>query len=633
MEKSLSYYQSKIGEMMANDVDAYDVFYEVDKMFHGDIELPRELRDLDDLRLIKDSSPHDSLYNATVALANSQLSLTVTPLGDAEAEFMRANRMEQALQWNWKRANMRGMGRKIWGIAHSAIRYDLCITRVDDLYFYLPKDPAKWTKANRRAARAGRFVITVLPPHKVHFQVSELAGAFCVVSARNMPLPKVVEYYEGIAGTDKVGMQIKATVEKIRADFADDAAGFEQARFMLYQYIDDDKRLDYGHIMQGMEDDETAGGESDYVFIDAENKLPFIPYTVRGGASDVESEPEHTYHPMLASAHWFDLWRNAILTKSLVFSDILRRIRELRGTYEGTTTDAVPPDDGTGGDKALPPGTTYRRQPPTNVDPQALQLVDGIANDLAATTSASALGNLSRYSNTAFSTMNAIVQVEMGKLNPQKNIIQDTISDQCYLFCEWTKFTKKPLQAWRTEKGRVGEKDVSYGEEIQIKDSDYSLDSLFISAAITPETPTDQLQKMTIAENLVALGMSAEEALEMMNVPHAGLQKDKRSLELLKDGVLQATIEKIRAKLVGEVELMLQQKAAEIQQKQDAAALAAQQGAQGGGGGGQQPPAGNPFAGAGGMDSAAGGAPIQAAPGMGREQMTGQARNGMDVAV
>lgn len=622
MDKNLSWYQGKIQEMMDNDVDAYSIFNDVDKMFHGDIKLPTELEQMDDIRLIKDSSPHDSLYNATVALANSQIALTVTPLGDVDEEFARANRMEQALQWNWRRANMRGMSRKIWSIAHSALRYDLCITRVDDLYFYLPKDKNKWSKANRRAARAGRFVITVLPPHKVHFQVSEIGGAFCVVSARNLPLPKVIEYYEGIAGTDKTGKQIKATLESIKAEY-EDGQGLAEARFMLYQYMDDDTRLDYGHVVEGTAEDDTAGGEDDYIFIQAENKLPFIPYTVRGGASDVEPDPEYLYHPMLASAEWNDLWKNSVLIRSLVMSEIIRRLREIRGTYEGTTTDSVPPDDGTGGDKALPVGTTYRRQPPTQIDPQAIGVLEGISNDLQATTSASALGNLSRYSNTAFSTMNAIVQVEMGKLNPQKNIIQDTIADQCFLFCEWTKFTKKPLQAWRTDSTKVKGKDMPRGEEIQIKDSDYDLDRLFIACSITPETPTDQLQKINITEKLVQMGMSAEEGLEMMNVPHAGLQKDKRALELLKDGVLQAMVERIRAKMVGEVEIQLQQMMAGIQQQQQANQMAQQQGA-----------AGDPFAGAEGMDPSAGGVPpIQGAPGMGREQMNGQARNGMDIAV
>ena len=631
--EELDYYQNKIYEMMNNDVEAYEIFESVDKMFHGDIALPTQLQQMDDIRLIKDSSPHDSLYNATVALANSQLSLTVVPLGDAEGEFMRANKMEQALQWNWKRANMRGPSRKIWSIAHSALRYDLCVTRVDDLMFYLPKDKSKWSKANKRAARAGRFVITVLPPHKVHFQTSELSGAFCVVSARNLPLPKVIEYYEGIAGTDKTGRQIKAAIAKIKAEYEGDASSLENARFMLYQYTDDETRLDYGHVMETTDDDAEAGGNDDYVFIKTENKLPFMNYTVRGGASDVEADPKYLYHPMLASAHWNDLWTNTVLAKSLVMSDVLRRIREVRETYEGNSAESVAPDDGTGGAKALPPGTTLRRQPPTTIDPQAISLLEGLSNDLMATTSASALGNLSRYSNTAFSTMNAIVQVEMGKLNPQKNIIQDTISDQCYLFCEWTKFTKTPLQAWRTEKGKVGEKDVPYGEEIQISGDDYDLDRLFISASIAPETPTDQLQRMNIVEKLVQMGMAAEEGLEMMNVPHAGLQKDKRALELLKDGVLNALIQQITTLKTGEAQVKIQQMMAQLQQEQmqqqqaQAAQQAQQQGQQGQGG---------PFAGMQGAayDPAAGGSPaIQGAAGMGREQMAGQSRSGMDMAV
>lgn len=628
MERNLEWYQGKIQEMMNNDTDPYSIFYEVDKMYHGEIKLPAELEALDDVRLIKDSGPHDALYNATVALANSRVRLEMNPLGDVDQEFVRANRIEQALLWNWDRANMRGMSRKIWSIAHSALRYDVCITRVDDLEFYLPKDKSKWTKANKRAARAGRFVITVLPPHKVHFQISDIGGAFCVAAVRNMPLPRVLEYYEGIAGTDKVGKQIKATVEKIKAEF-ESASELEQARFMLYQYTDDDKRLDYGHIVDSLTEDETAGGADDFVFIDAENKIPFINYTVRGGASDVEPDPEYLYHPMLASAHWNEHWKNVVLIKSLVYSDVIRRIREVRETYEGAAADMTPPDDGTGGAKAMPPGTTLKRQPPTQIDAQAIGLLEGVSQDLNATTSASALGNLSRYSNTAFSTMNAIVQVEMGKLNPQKNIIQDTVSDQCYLFCEWSKFTKVPLQAWRTETKRVRDMELPKGEEIQIKPDDYDLDRLHLSCTITPATPTDQMQQMNITEKLVQMGMSAEEGLEMMNVSHTSLQKDKRSMEMLQDGVLQALIAKIQTMETGKAQVEIQKLMMALQQQQ-------QQGQQQGAAPAPGAEGGGPFAGMGGagMDPAAGGMPpIQGAPGMGREQMAGMARNGMDMAV
>lgn len=623
MAKSRSYYRGKIGEMIQNDEPAYKIFRDVDAMFHGDIALPPELDDFEDIRIIKDSSPHDALYNATVVLANSRMNLSLTPLGNAEGEFVKADQMEEALKWNWNRANMRGTSRKIWSIAHSALRYDLAVTRVDDLVYHLPKNQELWSKANRRAARAGRFVITVIPPHKVHFQTSEMGGAFCVVSARNMPLPKVIEYYEGIAGTDKTGKQIMAAIDEIRAKLG--SKKYENTRFMLYQYTDDDKRFDYGHIMEAetTEEDDTGGSEDDFVFINSENKIPFMNYTARGGASDVETDPMYSYHPMLAGAEWHDLWKNTVLTKSLVFSEVIRRLREVRDTYEGSAAELVEPDDGSGGAKALPPGTTMRRLAPSQIDPQAVALMEMIGGGLNQSTSASTLGNLSRYSNAAFSTMNAIIQVEMGKLNPQRNIIQDTIADECYLFCEWTKFTKQPLQAWRGEAKRILERELPRGEEIQISDKDYNLDRLFISCTITPETPTDRMQTMNIVEKLVQMGMSMEEGLEMMNVAHADLQKDKRALEILKDGMLQALINKITEIKKGEAQVA-------VQQMLQAAAPQPQPGAQPGP---QPQPGAFGGLGGGGFNTAEGGEPpIEGAPGMGREQMAGTDRGGRAIA-
>lgn len=629
--KSFEWYQGKIGEMMQNDADSYEIFDQVDRMFHGEITLPAALQDLDDIRLIKDSAPHDALYNARVALANSRIRLDVTPLGNAEAEFIAANRMEQALQWNWEKANMRGPTRKIESISDSALRYDCCVTRVDDLMFWLPRDQSKWTKANRRAARLGRFVITVIPPHNIHTQVSATSGAFCVLSARNLPLADVIDYYESLAGTNKEGRQIKATVAKIKADVGE-KEGYQELRFMLYQYTDDEKRLDYGHLMEEDESvDDSGGGGDEYVFVDTENKIPFLPYTVRAGGSEVETDTKYKYHPMLASVYWHDLWTNSVLVRSLVFSDIIRRVRETREFYRGPNTDAVPPDDGTGGAKALPPNVDVVRPQPTQVDPQAFQVLTAIDSSLQGTTSASSLGNLSKYSNTAFSTMNAIVNVEMGKLNPQKNIIQDTIADECYLFCEWAKFTRKPIQAWREADKKVGETMLPRGEEIQIGEHDYDLFRTFIKCTITPETPTDKMQQMNIVEKLVLLGMSREEALEMMNVPHAALQLDRNAVETLKQGALQALIAKLQTMKTGEAQVVIQKMMMALQQPA--------QGAPGGapppqgGGGGAPPP--DPFAqmGGGGFDPAMGGEPpMEGAPGMGREQMNGMDRTGEDIA-
>ncbi len=648
MPKSFDWYRGKIAEMMTNDSESYEIFYQVDKMYHGEITLPQQLQDFDDVRIIKDSSPHDALYNATVALANSRIRLDVTPLGDAEAEFVQANRMEQALQWNWEKANMRGAKRKIESIADSALRYDGCVTRVDDLMFWLPKDKSKWSKANKRAARLGRFVLAVIPPHNIHVQSSDISGTFCVLSARNLALSEVLDYYESIAGTNKEGAKIKATLRALREEVGEQE-GYEEQRFMLYQYTDDDKRLDYGHLMgEDNTIDDSGGTDADHVFIDTENKLPFINYTARLGGSEVETDPKYKYHPMLASAHWHELWQNSVLARSLVFSDIIRRIRETREFYRGSNTELVPPDDGAGGAKALPPNVDVVRPQPTTVDPQAFQVLEELAGSLLQTTSASALGNLSRYSNTAFSTMNAIVQVEMGKLNPQKNIIQDTIADQCYLFCEWAKFTKVPIQAWREEPAKVGETQLPRGEEIQIGEGDYDLYRTFIKCTITPETPTDKMQQMNIVEKLVLMGMSAEEALEMMNVPHAGLQKDKRALEILKDGKVQALIAKFTALAQGDAQVETAKKMAVLQQAQAQAAQqqtqpSAPSGLPAGPQAGAEPSplpvattqTGTPFEGMGGSGvnpAEMGTPPVEGAPGMGREQMNGQTRTGEDIA-
>lgn len=625
-DKNLRWYQDRVDEMIEDDSDRNKLFDAVDDMFHGVIELPAQLKEFDDIRLNKDSTPHDALYNGTTFLANSRVRFEITPLGDAPAEIEKANRMEQSIGWHWDMTNMRGMSRKIFDIAHSALRYDLCVTRVDDLLHWLPKSESSWSKANRRAVRGGRFITTVLPPHSMHFQMSPLGGSHVIVSTQVLPLLDVVDYYLGLAGTNDDGKKIKAAVEKMK-QYTDNS--LEELNFFLVNYTDDEKRLVYGHITDMDVDRITASEreseENVFVFIDTENKMPFINYTVRGGASEVEIDPVYKYHPMLASAHWHGLWADSVLAKSLAFSDVIRRLRETREFYIGNATDQVPPDDGTGGAKPMPPGVDVKRMPPTQLDPQAFQVIADFSGSLNKTTGTSILGGLNNVSaSTPYSSINAQIQLAQGNMNPQRNIIQDTIRDIAYMFCEWTKYTKKPLQSWRTMDAKVGDTVQPRGQEIQISDKDYDLRRTFISCTITPEVPTDQTQKINNARLLIDMGMSKRDALESLSIPHPETQLDASSLEKIQEGYVQALITELVATANAKVQMMVQQGQAQIQQQQ-----MAQQQAQ------QQPPPPTPFdqaAGAGFDPSAGGQPPIQAAPGMGREQMNGQTQSGQDIA-
>lgn len=597
MDKKLSWYQGKIGEMIAND-NKHELFNAIDDMYHGNIELPQQLKDFDDIRLNKDSTPHDALYNATTALSNSKVRFEIMPLGVEPKEYEKANMMEESLTWHWEQSNMRGMARKIVEITSSALRYDLCVTRVEDLMWWLPKNQTSWTKANKRAARNGRFPVTVLPPHSMYFQNSPFTGTSCILSARLLPLTEVVDYYQGLAGKNDLGKKLLKTIDSIQSEAGDD---YSELYFMLYDYTDDDKRLVYGHIAESLEDN--GGNEDDYVFMDTENKMPFINYTVRGGQSDIETDSDFKYHPMLASAHWHGLWTDAVLAKSLTFSDVIRRLREVRATYEGVGTDQVPPDDGTGGDKALPPGVTRKVQPPTTLDQQAFQIVQEYSTNLNKTTGTSILGNLNQISgSTPYSSIQAQIQLALGNLNPQRNIIQDTIRDIGYLYCEWVKFTKKPFQSWRKEEKLLGETKFPRGQEIQIAPEDYSLDRLHIYCTITPETPTDLTGRINNARLLKELGMSARDLLESLNVPHPEMQLDMSAIEKLKEGAIQAQITKMVGMANMEVQIKQQQAMQAMQQQAEQAAQQQQAQQQS-----QQPP--SPFPGGAGFDPAQGGQP------------------------
>lgn len=636
MARDLEWYQSKVDEMIENDVERNELFVAMDDMFHGNIELPEQLKEFDDIRLNKDSTPHDALYNGATFLANSRIRFDITPLGDNPKEIERANEMEEVLSWHWNMANMRGMSRKIYDIAHSALRYDLAVTRVDDLMHWIPKSETKWSKANHRAIRAGRFLVTVLPPHSMHFQISPLGGSHTIVSAQVLPLLDVVDYYLGLAGENEDGKKIKAAVAKLK-QYTEDA--LEDFNFFLVNYTDDDKRLVYGHITDMdnniLSSESTTGkGENDFVFIDTENKMPFINYTVRGGASDVEQDPAYKYHPMLASAHWHGLWADTVLAKSLAFSDIIRRLRETREFYVGNATDQVQPDTGTGEAKPLPPGVDVKRLPPTQIDQQVWQVIADYSGSLNKTTGTSILGALNNISaSTPFSSINAQIQLAEGNMNPQRNIIQDTIRDIAYQFCEWVKYTKKPLQAWRTTGMKIEGTDVPRGKEMQISAKDYDLRRTFISCTITPETPTDQTQKINNARLLVDMGMSKRDALESLSVPHPESQLDASSLEKIKEGMVQAIITELVATANAKVQMQVQQATMQAQQQQAAQQQAAAQE--------QQQQAANPqsqispydMAQGQGFNPAAGGQPpIEAAPGQGREQMNGQTNGGEDVA-
>ena len=646
--KGVDWYMGLMNELDTDFQDVVDLFENIDTMVRPEWSLPTEFTAvIKDVMAVVDTAPSDAINSGAIALSGSMPIFNVTPFGANRMEYDRAQKLESALTFNFKKSNTRGDGTIMYDIADSSLRYNTIAVRTDDLAYILPKNQKSWTPLQKAAWGNGRFLHQVYNPKEIRYTHTSL-GLTMVGYTETMRVQDVINHWELYENneTDE-GKMIAAELKELRENSG--MAGKTMPGGMRGVYFTQSYAIDYdgiaiwGSITNVDGEDLNQLARKDYVFAEQENEYGFLPWSIRVAGSRLEKDLQYRVNPLLAPLYWSGSWDKLNLAKSIIFSEPIRRARNPRGvsmTQDGTP---VTVDHQNGSDIALRTGEDYKPFNALTLDPNALNVVAQLEAAMNRTTGASMIGDTTKISsNTPFSTFSAMVKVALSRLDKQRQIMADsTVDMQCNVL-KWVTKTDIPLSAYMDANKalRSGTK-LPMGSKIHIMADDYDENNLGISARIRPSTPTDQMEQLNMAVIMsTKLNQPVSQLLEEMGYDNVGLSYELWTQEFLKTAATQATAAGMQAEAVGMAQAKVQQAMQALQQPPAAAGGGGAMGAQGGGEMSQNPndmaaPMGagggisqTSFGGLGGQEgfnpAMGGDSATAAAPSMGREQISGK---------
>ncbi|OIO25625.1 hypothetical protein AUJ15_02935 [Candidatus Micrarchaeota archaeon CG1_02_55_41] len=497
------------------------------------------------------------------------------------------NSWEKILMWQYRRANMRRKTTVTRDFAHSALRYDWITATVFDLEHL-------GGKRKKRALLNGKFGIRTYNPANVHAQYSDyMLERVCL--AETLHAHEVVAFY---------GEKAKELKKKITKQ---DGSLDTTIQVTHYDYWDDTYRFVY---------DEIEGGERLRVKLDDEHGLPFIPWVIASGGTELESDGKYQMEPLLFSDVRAKQWETQNLFSSLMYSLAAFRAAaptDVSKTLDGKGVDTSYKD--AGGQVQLGIGEEYQRLPPPQMDPVIKEMHDRLAAGISKGAGTKVLQLAEIPPGTAFATYNSIVQAGLSAIDNHKQLVERGLADVFGLMLKWSSHTGEALYAWQENR-----KQSNYGGQLRLEANTIPEDA-FIEVRLRPKVPSNRVQEINAASMMVQQLMYPQaRALEDLNVEDSGTAFEEWKTEQLNKAAVQAEAQAIIQRTQMDLQLRMQQMA----MAQQAQGQVPQQGA----------PAQQqgmvtqaPYAAMQGATPNQGGiSPYGAAPEVMREQITGEAR-------
>jgi hypothetical protein len=564
--------------------------------------------------------------------------IEIAPLNDAQEEYERTDMAEQAWQWEFERMNRIGQKSVHEQIMEDAMSYHAVAFQTEYLPYKLKGRP----KDNRTKAmlRSRCFNWVRHHPGTVHARHSDY-GLESVAKVHPYSVKTLMENF----GADNPG--IAKLMEKHRNAKPDELL---KTKYVLVDYMDLTNRVQFA-LPSPSGSVPSVVGDSDIVFMNEAHGLPFIPWVIIDKGDPI-------WTAVITSGTWDNMqYMNLIrFAKSIEQSTrstmIIKtpdgKLQNVWMDYSNPSNPIVVPMD----------GTTVEPFPSPQMDPQLENMFQAMKQDTSSSTVSHVLRDVSRFGDTPFSSVNQMVNLALGQLSRAKNAAGEAEAAGIYQGFQWIEHSGIPFTAYRpktTDSKVEGEPYNGKGGQIVIKPGAaptekqiakmddkglallartvyFDLEALYIHVELQSNNATDEQSRLNVVINAKdKLNMSTKEAWEKMGWTGYEINQNQRAIETLADTELQKEVqlillqvEEAKQKLI----MGIQQQAQQQQQQQEQAAMKQQQSQEAAllaQGGGQQPTMQ-------GQDMRAGGNPaMMQAPGMTREQVSGQSAAGEDI--
>lgn len=469
-------YVQRARDMRNIDKPRDELFAGIDDMWHGNWELPETMKAKPDMREIRDLSPHDALKSGSAILSTSLPHWSVQPMSPTDVENDRAEKIEYAIGYNYRRMNQRGTSTVLWDMVHSCLRYDAVAAWVDYLPYQFGNNP---TLRQKHALRKGPFATQVYSPATIHVQ-KDVYGLICVLQTINLSAQEVVGRWGSRA--DELKKRLTETQDT-------GIARFVYNDMMIYEE-DEIKRVVWGCITSSESEQES---EDEFIIMNEPIKTPFMPWVVRVGGSGLEQDPRYSVHPLLAPLYHTHKWKDLNVFQSIFQSEIIKMGRAPRVLSTTPSGDGVQIDYEDGSTINLRTGEEAEPWRPAPIDPNLKELVDRVRAEVSSATLPRILQNPEFAGNTPFASINAMIQTALGGLNPAKVLCEGAHEELALRMVEWAKFADKPLLAYRETNGVTGKEK---GSAVIVTTDLLEPESIQIRCRLFAEAPTDFNQRL-----------------------------------------------------------------------------------------------------------------------------------------
>lgn len=599
----------KIARKLEETRPLRDLFLAIDDIDKLNWDLPEALSAEEWARIDIDTSGHDALKAAANIFSAYLPKWDVQPRGPKEND--NAEILEAWLKWQYSLIDRRS-GSSVWNLMKQSVTYDMYCARVDYLPYYIK---GKKTAKQRNHLRNGSFVVIEEHPANILWERTPY-GLEWVSVAENTLASEIMNYWLPYP-------EAKAGVDKLKELIEND----EEATVNYFDYYDYDKRVVYFYESETL-NEEDVGADRDVTYLlNGKNELGFIPWAISVGGTGYEKDAEHRVDPLIASLHRSGSWSNQCLRESLQTSKTMKRwglpdMITVTPSGEGKEIDYT----GNADQIALRAGEDAKPYVPPPLDPGLRELIDRGRVRMNRSVGVDALQNSGITGNMQFATFNAQIQIALASLAKPRRVAEQALTQIGIIMFEWLDFTGHTVSGFRTSDAGTEGPTVERGAQISISNNDFDMETLFISAKMMPNNPTDRLQRMNFAiQANKELQVPLSELLESLDLGNSDVLQERWQQEQLDAATLMTFIETQKQMALMQVQMQAQQA---MQQQQPPGT----QNTPGPQSGANTPPSQETANGPG-FNAAEGGTPNQvASPADTREGLTGRTFGGQEIA-